>query len=388
MTDLKDRLNAAMYTARRSAIREFTALAAETPGCLGLTLGEPDFDTPEPVKAALMEAVARGETHYIANSGALPLREKIAGFERAVYGLTYAPDEIIVTAGATEALFAALFGILNPGDEVIIPTPAFVLYEETVRLCRGVPVFLDTAPAGFQIDGDRLAALITPRTKAIILNTPNNPTGCVYTRQSLDAVHAAVQEKPLFVICDDVYRALVYGADYHSFAEYAEAREQIIVTQSFSKPYAMTGWRMGYLMAPAAVTERLALLHQYMITSTPAPFQRAAIAALDADVSEMVGTFRARRDFVLTRLREIGLDFPEPLGAFYVFPSIEKFGLPSADFCRRMIREAGLAATPGFCFGGEGHIRLSYSYGDEVLNEAMLRLERFINTLENESHGH
>ena len=385
---MKDRLNSAMYTAKRSAIREFTALASSTPGCLGLTLGEPDFDTPAPVKAALAEAVKRGETHYIANSGVLPLREKIADFERAAHGLDYGPDEIIVTAGATEALFTALFGILNPGDEVIIPTPAFVLYEETVRLCRGVPVFLDTAPALFQIDGDALSALITPKTKAIILNTPNNPTGCVYTRQSLDAVHAAVKGRPLFVICDDVYRALVYCSDYHSFAEYKDLREQIIVAQSFSKPYAMTGWRMGYLMAPAAVTERLALLHQYMVTSTPAPFQRAAIAALDVDVSEMVDTFRARRDFTVKRLREIGLDFPEPLGAFYVFPSIEKFGLSSAEFCWRMIREAGLAATPGGCFGGEGHIRLSYSCGDEVLKEAMLRLERFIQILESERHGH
>ena len=384
---MKDRLNSAMYTAKRSAIREFTALAKATPGCLGLTLGEPDLDTPAPVKAALAEAMERGETHYINNNGVLPLRERIAGFERREHGLTYAPEEIIVTAGATEALFTALFGILNPGDEVIIPTPAFVLYEEIVRLCRGVPVFLDTAPALFQIDGAALAALITPRTKAIILNTPNNPTGCVYTRQSLDAVNKAVKGKPLFVICDDVYRALVYGPDYRSFAEYEDLREQIIVAQSFSKPYAMTGWRMGYLMAPAAVTERLALLHQYMVTSTPAPFQRAAIAALDVDVSGMVETFRARRGFVVKRLREIGLDFPEPLGAFYVFPSIEKYGLPSAEFCRRMIREAGLAATPGYCFGGEGHIRLSYSYADEVLSEAMLRLERFIQILESE-HGH
>lgn len=385
---MKEHLNAAMYTAKRSAIREFTALAKATPGCLGLTLGEPDFDTPAPVKAALIEALERGETHYINNSGVLPLREKIAAFERREHGLSYAPEEITVTAGATEALFTALFGVLNPGDEVIIPTPAFVLYEEIVKLCRGVPVLLDTAPAGFQIDGDALAALLTPRTKAIILNTPNNPTGCVYTKQSLESVRAAVKGKRIFVICDDVYRALVYGPGYHSFAEYTDLREQLIVAQSFSKPYAMTGWRMGWLMAPAAVTEHLALLHQYMITSTPAPFQRAAIAALDVDVSGMVNTFRARRDFVLRRLREIGLDFSEPLGAFYVFPSIQKYGLPSAEFCRRMIREAGLAATPGYCFGGEGHIRLSYSYADEVLHEAMLRLERFIQTLERENHGH
>ena len=375
---MRDRLNAALYTAKRSAIREFTALAKATPGCVGLTLGEPDFDTPAPVRAAAAEALERGETHYINNSGVLPLREKIAELERTLGGIDYAPEEIIVTAGATEALFAALFGVLNPGDEVIIPTPAFLLYEEIVKLCRGVPVFLDTAPDGFQIDGEKLASLITPKTKAVILNSPNNPTGCVYTQESLDAVYRAVKDKPVFVICDDVYRRLVYAEDYHSFAEYRELRDRLLVVQSFSKPYAMTGWRMGYLMGDAPVIERIALLHQYMITSTPAPFQRAAIAALDYDPAELVETYRRRRAFVLARLREIGLDVTDPLGAFYAFPSIKKFGLGSAEFCAKMIREAGLAVTPGYCFGGEGHIRLSYCYADGELAEGLDRLERFV----------
>lgn len=379
---MKDFLNAAVYTAKRSAIREFTALSKATPGCIGLTLGEPDFDTPEPVKAALAEALDRGETHYINNNGVLPLREKIAEFERTRNGMDYGPEEIIVTAGATEALFVALFGILNPGDEVIIPVPAFVLYEEIVKLCRGVPVFLDTAREGFQIDGEKLAACITPRTKAILLNSPNNPTGCVYTRQSLDAVYGAVKDKPIFVICDDVYRQLVYTEGYHSFAEYRELRDRLLVVQSFSKPYAMTGWRMGYLMADAPVKERLELPHQYMVTSTPAPFQRAAIAALDCDSAPMAETYRRRRSVMLRRLREMGLETAEPQGAFYAFPSVEQFGMPSAEFCRRMIREAGLAAVPGFCFGGEGHIRLSYCYSDDALAEGLDRLERFVRSLE------
>ena len=378
---MRDRLNAALYTAKRSAIREFTALAKATPGCVGLTLGEPDFDTPAPIRAAATKAMERGETHYINNNGVLPLREKIAELERTLGGMDYAPEEIIVTAGATEALFAALFGVLNPGDEVIIPTPAFLLYEEIVKLCRGVPVFLDTAPDGFQIDGEKLNALITERTKAILLNSPNNPTGCVYTKESLDAAYRAVKDKPVFVICDDVYRRLVYTEDYHSFAEYRELRDRLLVVQSFSKPYAMTGWRMGYLMADKPVIERIALLHQYMITSTPAPFQRAAIAALDYDPIELVETYRRRRAFVLARLREIGLDVAEPLGAFYAFPSVEKFGLSSAEFCTRMIREAGLAVTPGYCFGGEGHIRLSYCYADAALAEGLNRLERFVKGL-------
>ena len=375
---MKNSLNAAVYGAKRSAIREFSALAKATPGCVSLTLGEPDFDTPEPVRAAAKAALDAGETHYIPNNGAPALLEKIAAYEREKHGMDYAPGEVIVTAGATEALFVALFGILNPGDEVIIPTPAFVLYEEIIRLCRGVPVFLDTAPDGFQIDGERLSALVTPRTKAIVLNTPNNPTGCVYTRQSLEAVRDTAAGKPIFVICDDVYRQLVYTENYRSFAEYRELREQIMVVQSFSKPWAMTGWRMGYLLADAPVKERLELLHQYMVVSTPAPFQRAAMAALDCDPAPMRETYRARRAYVLSRLREMGLSVAEPLGAFYAFPSIEPYGLSSAEFCTRMIREAGLAATPGSCFGGEGHIRLSYCYGDAELTEGLDRLERFL----------
>lgn len=378
---MKNRLNSAVYSARRSAIREFSALAAKTPGCIRLTLGEPEFDTPAPVRAAVGEALDAGETHYIANNGAPALREKIAAFEREKHGLDYAPEEIIVTVGATEALFAALFGILDPGDEVIIPAPAFVLYEEIVKLCRGVPVFLDTAPEDFQIDGEKLRALLSPKTKALILNSPNNPTGCVLSSDSLEAVYDAVKDRDIFVICDDVYRQLVYTGDYHSFSEYRALRDRLLVVQSFSKPYAMTGWRMGYLLADKAVKDRLELVHQYMVTSTPAPFQRAAIRALDWDCAPMRETYRRRRDTVLARLAALGLSTAKPQGAFYVFPSVARFGLCSAEFCTRMIREAGLAAVPGACFGGEGHIRLSYCCGDEMLAEGLNRLEGFIKTL-------
>ena len=252
---MHERLNEAVYGAKRSAIREFSRLAAQTPGCVRLTLGEPDFDTPLPVREAAKAALDAGETHYIENSGARALREKIAFFERTRNGLNYAADDVIVTAGATEALFAALFGILNPGDEVIVPTPAFVLYERIIGLCRGVFVPLDTEPDGFQLDEGRLRALVTPRTKAVVLNSPNNPTGCVYSRKSLEAVRAVAGAHDLFVICDDVYRQLCYEPDYHSFAEYQALRDRIIVVQSFSKPWAMTGWRVGYLMADAPVRE-------------------------------------------------------------------------------------------------------------------------------------
>ena len=378
---MKDALNSAIYGARRSAIREYSRLAAETPGCVALTLGEPDFDTPQPVEAAVAEAFAHHETHYIPNNGSPALREAIADFERTQNGMDYTADEVIVTIGATEALFVALFGILNPGDEVIVPTPAFVLYEEIIGLCRGRFVPLDTRKDAFQIDPDRLRAAITPHTKAIVLNSPNNPTGCIYTPQSLAAVREAVAGRDIFVICDDVYRQLIYTEQYHSFAEFRDLRKQILVVQSFSKPYAMTGWRMGYLLADAAVKERLELLHQFMVVSAPTPFQRPCIEALRQSVEPMRSVYRKRRALVLARLEAMGLDMTEPLGAFYVFPSIEKFGLPSAEFCRRMIREAGLAATPGDCFGADGYIRLTYCYGDEALQTGLDRLEQFISTL-------
>ena len=374
-------LNEALYGAKRSAIREFSKLAQQTPGCIALTLGEPDFATPQPICDAVPQALAHGHTHYIDNNGTYALREAIARFEREKNGLDYRPEEIILTAGATEALFVSLFGILNPGDEVLVPTPAFVLYEQIIGLCRGVFVPYDTAPEGFQLDARGLAAHITPRTKAIILNSPNNPTGCIYNERSLQAVHDAVQGREIFVICDDVYRQLDYTGSYHSFAEFRDLRQQILLVQSFSKPYAMTGWRMGYLLSDASVKERLELVHQFMVVSTPAPFQSACMQALECDISPMLETYRTRRDYVLRRLRQMHLPVHVPEGAFYVFPSIREFGLSSAEFCRRMIREAGLAATPGSCFGAEGYIRLTYCYSGEELRQGLDRLEQFVRVL-------
>ncbi|MCR4817478.1 MAG: aminotransferase class I/II-fold pyridoxal phosphate-dependent enzyme, partial [Fretibacterium sp.] len=217
---IQDRLNTAIYGAKRSPIREFSKLAAQTPDCVRLTLGEPDFETPEPIRQAVNAALARGETHYIENNGTAELREKIAAFEKKRHGLEYSPNEVIVTVGATEAIFAALFGMLNPGDEVIVPIPAFVLYERIISLCRAVFVPLDTREDDFQIDQKKLTNLLSPRTKAIILNSPNNPTGCILNNKSLNSVREAVQGKDIFVLCDDVYNQLCYMDSYHSFAEF------------------------------------------------------------------------------------------------------------------------------------------------------------------------
>lgn len=382
---MKDHLNTAVYDLRRSAIREFSRLASQTPGCIALTLGEPDFDTPQVVRAQAENSLENHETHYIENNGIKALREKIANFEKQHNNFECTPDQVIVTSGATEALFVTLFGILNPGDEVIVPTPAFVLYEEIIKLCRAKVVHLDTSKDGFQIRSKSLEALITERTKAIVINSPNNPTGTVLDKASLEAIHNLVMDRSIFVICDDVYRQLVYTEDYHSFTEFEDTRDRTILVQSFSKPYAMTGWRMGYLIAPPEVKERLELVHQFTVVSTPAPFQKACIAALDFDPIELNETYSKRRAYMLSRLNDMGLETPDPEGAFYMFPSIARFNMDSATFCKRMIAEVGLAATPGFCFGLDSHIRLTYCYSDVTLKEGLDRLERFIRILEAEN---
>ena len=384
---MKEKLNSTVYGLKKSAIREFSRLAKETPGCVALTLGEPDFDTPAPIRSVAEQSLENHETHYIENSGLMSLRQRIADFEKEKHGFDCTSDQVIVTSGATEALFVALYGVLNPGDEVIIPTPAFVLYEEIVKLARGVTVHLDTSADGFQITEKVLRSLVSDKTKAIVLNTPNNPTGTVLNEKSLKAVHDVAKEKDIFVICDDVYRELVYTDDYHSFCEFEDVRDRTFLVQSFSKPYAMTGWRMGYLISPKDIAPSLALVHQFVVVSTPAPFQKAAIRALDFDPVELKETYRKRQAYMLSRLQKMGLDVPDPQGAFYMFPSIRRFGLDSATFCTRMIKEVGLAATPGFCFGSDDHIRLTYCYSDDQLKEGLDRLEKFLSLLENENRS-
>ena len=378
---MHDRLNIALYHVERSPIRAFSQLAARTPDCVRLTLGEPDFATPEPVCAAVSEALRSGETHYIENNGTHALREAISAYEREKHDFACDPSDIIVTDGANEALFVALFGILNPGDEVIVPTPAFVLYERIITLCRATFVPMDLTADGYQIREENLRAHVTPRTKAIILNSPNNPTGCVLDAESLEAVHRLSQEHELFVICDDVYRELCYTGDYRSFAEFDDVREKLLLVQSFSKTWAMTGWRMGYLIAHPTVRERLELLHQFLVTSTPAPFQRACIEALHTDPAPMAAAYAARRDIVLQALSKMGLETTVPQGAFYVFPSILRFGMDSATFCTRLLSEHRVAVTPGAAFGADDHIRISYCCDVPTLKRGMDRLEAFIKNL-------
>lgn len=374
-------MNDAVMNVQLSGIRRFTYLVRATPGACALTIGEPDQNTPDSIKEAAKAALDADDTHYPPGNGYPYLLEAISKFEAEQHGLHYAPDEIMVTVGATEAISTALHTLLNPGDEVIIPTPAFGLYEALVRLCRAVPVFLPTEGSGFQIDAGALASVLTPRTKAIVLTSPNNPTGCVYNRETLGAVHALLKDRPVFVICDDVYRTLTYTEDYHSFAEYTDMRDRIVVVQSFSKPYAMTGWRVGYVMADAAVKGRMEVVHQYAVTSVPAFIQPACVKALETDTTPMVETFRRRRDYVFKRLMDMGLPVQEPQGAFYVFVDLRKFGMDSVTFCERMLKESLVGIIPGVYFGTEGFARLSYCYSDADLKEGLDRMERFIKEL-------
>ena len=374
-------LNKAVTQVEISGIRQFTYLVRDTPGACGLTIGEPDLNTPGAVKEAAKAALDDNDTHYPPGNGYPYLLEAISRFEAQAHGLSYAPGEIVTTVGATEALSAAFSAILNPGDEVIIPTPAFGLYEALVRLRGAVPVFLPTEHSRFQIVPEELAAAITPRTKAIVLTSPNNPTGCVYTHETLEGIHHVLRDNPIFVICDDVYRALCYTDDYHSFAEYADMRDRSIVVQSFSKPYAMTGWRLGYCMADAPVMSRIQVLHQYGVTSIPSFVQRACVTALGLPTDGVAEIFRKRRDYVYRRLRDMGLTVEEPQGAFYMFIDIRAFGMDSVTFCTRMLKENLVGLIPGIYFGTEGFMRLSYCYSDGDLKEGLDRVERFIKSL-------
>ena len=373
-------LNQNLNKLQRSPIRVYSNLARQTPDCAMLTIGEPDFDTPEEIKAAAIAALQSNHTHYAPNQGTVALRNAVAEYETG-RGNAVTADQVLITIGACHALFTALLGILNPGEEIIVPTPGFMLYETIANVAGAKTVPLDVTKTGFQITKAALDAAITPRTKAIILNSPCNPTGVVFNAQSMAAVKEAVLGKPIFIICDNVYNQLTYGGACPDLSLDADLKEQMILCQSFSKPYAMTGWRIGYLTCPEYVMDRLLLLSAVEITAVPTFLQDAAVAALQTDPAPMRETYARRREYVCRRLRDMGLTFPEPEGAFYVFPDISRFGLSSAQICTRMITEGKVAAVPGSCFGAEGYIRLSYCYSDEELKRGLDRMEAFLKTL-------
>jgi len=372
-------LNQNLYGLKRSGIRLYTNLAKTVDGCVMLTLGEPDFDTPEEIKAAALTALFQNRTHYAPNQGIELLRQEVAAFE-TFRGFDCTAEQVLITVGATGALFTALLGILNPGEEVIIPTPAFPLYASIVTVAGGKPVLLDTKPQGFQLTAESLAGVITEKTKAIVLNSPNNPTGAVYSEESLAAVKNAVLGKDIFVICDNVYQGLS-TEKVPDLSLDADLKPQILLCQSFSKPWAMTGWRVGYLVGEKDVMEKLLLLHAAEVAAVPTFLQDACVAALATSTKEMAQVYERRRAFVCGRLRQMGLTFPEPKGAFYVFADISHLGMTDEEFCTRLIKEAAVATVPGSCFDCPGNIRISCCCSDADLQKGMDRLEAFLQKL-------
>ena len=368
---------------RASGIRKFFDIAAEMKDCISLGVGEPDFKTPWAVRDAGIRNLEMGQTRYTSNSGMKELRTEICKYLDRRFGLHYDPDsQVLVTVGGSEAIDIGIRALVNPGDEVIIPTPAFGLYESIVVANHAKAVFLDTGPAQFQIDEDALRACVTPATKAIVICSPNNPTGCILNAASLNAVARVAEQSGIYVVCDDVYNRLVYVDGYERFAQrHPELREQTVIIESFSKPWAMTGWRLGWLAAAAPVIAEIAKAHQYLVSSAVSFEMDAAARALTVDPTPMLKVYRARRERVLAALYAMGLDVVEPAGAFYTFPSIKQFGLTSEDFCIKAIKEANVALVPGDCFGTEGHVRLSYCVSDKDLDEGLRRLSTFLSTL-------
>lgn len=378
---MKKYMNKRVLDAQLSGIRTFNQRAMSIKDSLLLTLGEPDFPTPEEIKLEVNKALDKDMTHYAQTIGNIDLVEKISLYEKEYNNVSYDLDEIIVTNGSTEAITASLFSVINEGDEVIIPIPAFGLYESSLKLAGAKYVPLDTSINNFQISKEMLDNVITDKTKAIVITSPNNPTGTIYTYETLKNIYNAVKDKPIFVICDDCYEQLVYQERVPSFSNFKEIKNQIIVTKSFSKSYAMTGWRVGYILACKEVIEEIVKYHQFMVTTVNTFIQPACIKALDYNPSSMVLSYKDRRDYVYKRLVDMGFDVVKPEGAFYIFPSIKKFNMSSYDFCLNLLNKYHVALIPGIYFGVEGYIRISYCVKMDVIEEALNRLEKFIKEL-------
>ena len=376
------KLNENIQKIETSLIRRFNDMAVRQNAELFLTLGEPAFNTPDSVKQACVDALYQNKTHYGPNTGIKELREKVSEFEKRKNNLDYTPDEVMITNGSTEALTCALFTILNPGDEVIIPTPAFLLYEMIITYTGAKAVYMDMSANDFQISKKMLDEYITDKTKAIILTSPNNPSGTIFNADTLENVRSAVKDRDIFVICDECYNQLVFTDEKpKSFCNFSDMRDRIIVCQSFSKPYAMTGWRIGYMMAPEYNIKHATKAHQFMTVSAGTFVQYAGIAALDFDPSQFVAVYKKRRDYVYDRLVKMGFDVIKPDATFYIFPSVRKFGLDSYEFCKRLLEEQSVVIIPGVAFGSEGNVRISFCVDDDVLVKALDRIEIFVKNL-------
>ena len=385
---MRDFVSDRIRSLQPSGIRKFFDAVSEMPDAISLGVGEPDFETPWKIREEGIYSLEKGKTFYTSNSGLPELREEICSYMKRKYDLSYDPGkEVIVTVGGSEAIDIALRCTVNNGDEVIIPQPSFVSYAPCAVMAGGVPVIIDLkAENEFRLTPEELEKAITPASKVLILSFPNNPTGAIMEREDLEALVPVIESHDLVVISDEIYAELTYSGRHVSIASLPGMRARTIGINSFSKAFAMTGWRLGYACGPENIISQMTKLHQYAIMCAPTLSQYAAIEALrnaDDDVEKMAKAYDQRRRYLLNEFRDMGLECFEPLGAFYIFPSIKKFGLSSEEFAEKILEEQKLAVVPGNAFGdsGEGYLRISYAYSIDSLKEAMGRLRSFISGL-------
>lgn len=385
-------LNQRVAAVPPSGIRRFFDLAATMRDTISLGVGEPDFITPYHIRNAAINSIVDGETQYTPNRGLLSLREEISGYLKMRYQTAYDPQrEILVTVGASESIDVALRALISPGDEVLVPEPSYVSYSPSVIFAGGTPVGVETREdTDFRLSAQRVREAVTPRTKALILPYPNNPTGAVMGRKDLEELAQVVRERELLVISDEIYSELTYGAEHVSLASLPGMWPYTLTINGFSKSFAMTGWRVGYICGPAELISVMNKIHQYGILCAPRQGQAAALEALRTgrengyeDVRQMRDSYDRRRRLMVDGLRKMGLNCFEPRGAFYVFPSIRSTGLDSETFCERLLQEKRVACVPGTAFGpcGEGHIRCSYATAVDKLNVALERMADFVQSL-------
>ncbi|MGC6176597.1 aminotransferase class I/II-fold pyridoxal phosphate-dependent enzyme [Lacrimispora sp. 38-1] len=372
-----------------SGIRKFFDIVSEMKDAISLGVGEPDFDTPWHIREEGIYSLEKGRTFYTSNAGLKELKTEICSYLSRRFEVTYDPDhEVMVTVGGSEAIDIALRAMLNPGDEVLIPQPSYVSYVPCTILANGVPVIIDLeAKDQFKLTKEKLLEKITPKTKVLILPFPNNPTGAVMNASELKEIADIVLEKDLFVISDEIYAELTYGGDHSTIAAFPGMRDRTVLINGFSKSYAMTGWRLGYAAAPRLILEQMLKIHQFAIMCAPTTSQYAAVAALrdgDKDVAVMRESYDQRRRYLMHAFQEMGLECFEPNGAFYMFPSIKRFGMTSDEFATQLLMEEKVAVVPGTAFGdcGEGYLRISYAYSLKSLKEALSRMDRFIKKLD------
>lgn len=381
---LLNRINPVVRDIPRSGIRDFFDIVSTMKDVISLGIGEPDFDTPWSVREATIFAVERGATHYSSNLGYLELRQALARYVAKHFGAEYNPDnEVLVTVGVSEALDLALRALLRPGDEVLYHEPCYVSYRATILFAGGTPLAVETkAENGFRLTRAMLEAKCTPKTKVLMLNFPNNPTGAIMSREDLEDLAQFAIEKDLIVITDEIYAEMTYDTPHTSLVAIPGLRDRTIFLHGFSKAWAMTGYRLGYACGPAELIEAMMKIHQYTMLCASSLAQKAAIEALNRagmEVNEMLGEYRRRRNFIVNAFAEMGLECHRPLGAFYAFPSVAKFKLTAKEFALKLLAEEKVAVVPGTAFGecGEGFVRCAYATSLTNIKEAMTRLRRF-----------